>query len=319
MLHNNKRNNLYDKMNKKYNDYKVNEDKDKDKVEKDQWYNILNELKDYMFDCKNLRHFTKNNIDFVSLNDRQQCKNPNIKIKNYSKQNKPSLNSTPAIISNESMYKPKKKDSLFWCFYIIKYGISKYEMEIGNQYFLIEKQEKIKYIELLRENKNKDLLKNHKIKPLTLLEDDLANQDRISIKTFFALCIVENINIILIDKRKLYESITTDDPKIHIVHRNSETYEHHLELDILPNINTYRELYYKMPSFDVSLKAISSYKLDELLELCKKFNINLNMNNEPKLNDESKQNSESNCDIDNKPIKKVTKKDIYELLVLNFN
>ena len=108
----------------------------------------------------------------------------------------------------------------------------------------------------------------------------------------------------MIDKRKLYESITTDDPKIHIVHRNSETYEHHIELDVLPeNINTYRELYYKMPSFDVSLKAITSYKLEELLELCKKFNIT---------------NDKLNGDSDNKSIKKVTKKDIYELLVLNF-
>jgi len=296
MLHNGNKPKLY---NKKYNVSKDNE-------EKDQWYNILNELKDYMFDCKNLRQFTKHNIDFVSLTD-SASNNANIKIKNYPKQNKPSLISTPTMVKFDSIYKPKKKDSLFWCFYIIKYGISKYEMEIGNQYFVIEKQEKIKYIELLRENKNKDLLKNHKIKPLTLLEDDLANQDRISIKTFFALCIVENINIILIDKRKLYESITTDDNKIHIVHRNSETYEHHIELDVLlENINTYRELYYKMPSFDVSLKTISSYKLDELLELCKKFNITPNMN------------SESIQNGDNKKIKKVTKKDIYELLVLNF-
>lgn len=303
MLHNGNSNNRRKNVhNKKDNVSKDNEYKE----DKDQLYNILNELKDYMFDCKNLRQFTKHNIDFTSLTDRA-THNPNTKIKNYSKQIKPSLISTPTMVKFEPIYKPKKKDSLFWCFYIIKYGISKYEMEIGNQYFVIEKQEKIKYIELLRENKNKDLLKNHKIKPLTLLEDDLANQDRISIKTFFALCIVENINIILIDKRKLYESITTDDPKIQIVHRNSETYEHHIELDVLPEtINTYRELYYKMPSFDISLKAISSYKMDELLELCKKFNIN------PTTNNESTQNS------DNKIIKKVTKKDIYELLVLNF-
>lgn len=301
MLHNsnNRRNNLYDK---KYNVSKVDND------EKDQWYNILNELKDYMFDYKNLRQFTKHNIDFVSLTDGVSNKNF---LKGPQKNNKSTLISTPTMIKFESIYKPKKKDSLFWCFYIIKYGISKYEMEIGNQYFIIEKQEKIKYIELLRENKNKDLLKNHKIKPLTQLEDDLANQDRISIKTFFALCIVENINIILIDKRKLYESIIIDDQKIHIVHRNSETYEHHIQLDILPeNINTYIELYYKMPSFDNGLKSLSSYKLDELLELCKKFNINVNS--------ESNQDNKLNQNSDNKPIKRLTKKDIYELLVLNF-
>jgi hypothetical protein len=47
-----------------------------------------------------------------------------------------------------------------------------------------------------------------------------------------------------------------------------------------------------MSSFDVSLKAISSYKLEELLEFCKKLDINLDK-------------------------KKKTKKDIYELLIQN--
>ena len=178
-------------------------------------------------------------------------------------------------------------------------------MEVGNQHFQIEKQEKFKYIDQFRKTSNKDLLKMHKIKPLTLLEDDLANQERISIKTFFALCIVENINIILIDKRKIYEVLTTDDPKIHIVHRNSVTYEHHIELDILPEtIDMYKETYYKMPTFDVSLKSIASYKVEELLELCQKLDINVNSNT---INDNA---------INNK--KKISKKDIYELLVQNF-
>ena len=52
------------------------------------------------------------------------------------------------------------------------------------------------------------LLKINKIKPLSELEDDLANKSRISIKTFFALCVIEKMNILLVDKRKIYESIT---------------------------------------------------------------------------------------------------------------
>jgi hypothetical protein len=51
-----------------------------------------------------------------------------------------------------------------------------------------------------------------------------------------------------------------------------------------------------MSNFDTSLKAMSSYKVDELLELCKKLEIN----------------------IDIKEKKKMTKKDIYELLVQQF-
>lgn len=248
-----------------------------------------------MFNGKNLRQFTKHMIDFSSIikplnfsNDKK-CKNntSDITIKKKPNQN----------LIKDSIYKPLKKDSLFWCFYILKYGFSKYEMEVGNQYFLIEKEEKFKYIDELRKQGNKDLLKIHKIKPLSLLEDDLANQERISIKTFFALCIIENINIILIDKRKVYEVLTTDNPKIHLIHRNSITYEHHIELDVPEDkIKMYKETYYKMSNFDTSLKAMSSYKVEELVELCKKLDIN----------------------TDIKEKKKMSKKDIYELLVQEF-
>ena len=199
----------------------------------------------------------------------------------------------------ETMYRPKQKDSLFWCFYILKYGFSNYEMEINNQYFVVEKNEKFKYIELLR--KNKDLLKLHKIKPLTQLEDDLANKDKISPKTFFALCLLENINVLLVDKRKVYELLMNDSPTINVVHRNNETYYHSIELDVTEEIcNKYRETYYKLTNFDTTLKGIGSYKLEELTDLCQKLNINIE-------------------DHKHKTLKqKMTKKDIYELLVMNY-
>jgi len=243
-----------------------------------------------MFNVKNLRQFTKHMIDVSCISNE---KNSTIKQTKPIKQIKENV----TRVSKDTIYKPLKKDSLFWCFYILKYGFSKYEMEVGNQHFSIEKQEKFKYIDVLRKPTNKDLLKIHKIKPLSLLEDDLANQEKISIKTFFALCIIENINIILIDKRKVYEVLTTDEPKIHVIHRNSITYEHYIELDVpIDKINMYKETYYNMSNFDTSLKAMSSYKVEELLELCKKLEIN----------------------IDIKEKKKITKKDIYELLVQQF-
>ena len=250
----------------------------------------------HMLDGKNLRQFTKHSIEFSSI--KEPIKEPKRETKGLTRETKGLTRETkeqPVTIKID-FYKPKQKDSLFWCFFILKYGFSKYEMEVGNQHFQIEKQEKFKYIDQIRKTCNKDLLKMHKIKPLTLLEDDLANQERISVKTFCALCIIENINIILIDKRKIYEVLTTDDPKINIIHRNSITYEHQIEVDILPEtISMYKETYYNMPNFDVSLKSMASYKVDELLELCKKLDINITNDN-----------------------KKQSKKDIYELLVQKF-
>jgi hypothetical protein len=53
-----------------------------------------------------------------------------------------------------------------------------------------------------------------------------------------------------------------------------------------------------MPSFDYKLKSISSYKIDELVDICKKLNINLENNKNDK--------------------KKLLKKDIYELVSQQF-
>ena len=246
-------------------------------------------LQDYMFTHKNLTRFLKYS---------EQQPNDNNNNNKKEKQKKPIIEYKKREIDN---YKPSQKDSLFWCFYILKHGYSNYEMEISNQYFIIEKQEKFKYIELLRQNK--EILKIHKIKPFTELEDDLANKERISIKTFFALCIIEKINVLLVDKRKIYEIITSDSETTNIIHRNNTTYEHYIEFDKNnEKLQKYKNTYYVMQNFDSSFKAISYYKVEELLEICAKLDINIHENN----------------DNDNNNKKKKTKKDIYELIVQNF-
>ena len=58
-----------------------------------------------------------------------------------------------------------------------------------------------------------------------------------------------------------------------------------------------------MNNFDDGLKSMSSYKLDELIELCKKLNVDL-----VKISGNKSDNT----------TKKLTKKDIYEQLVLHF-
>ena len=256
--------------------------------------NIIFDLQDYMFTSKNIQRYTKHMIQI-------DIKPKSVTVEKMDKLIQPQKQIFEK--KKDTIYKPKQKDSLFWCFYILKNGFSNYEMEINNQYFIVEKNEKFKYIEILR--KNKDLLKIHKIKPLTELEDDLANKDKISIKTFFALCMLEHINILLVNKRKVYELLCTDNDNNHpinIVYRNGETYEHSIQLDVNEDIiKKYRETYYKMSSFDATLKSMGSYKLEELLDLCKKLDINI---------DDYKNNKEGK--------KKLTKKDIYELLVLNY-
>ncbi len=141
--------------------------------------NIIIDLEDYMFTSKNMNKYTKHMIQIVSepkssIKHIKQIKEPtNKEPTNKEPTNKNIVFQKKYKNKIETMYKPKQKDSLFWCFYVLKNGFFNYEMEINNQYFVVEKNEKFKYIELLR--KNKDILKIHKIKPFTELEDDLVD------------------------------------------------------------------------------------------------------------------------------------------------
>ena len=75
----------------------------------------------------------------------------------------------------------------------------------------------------------------------------------------------------------------------------------YIELNIAANdLSTIQNTYYKMSGFETNLKSMTSYKVDELIELCKKLDINIATTN----------------DTTNK--KKLNKKDIYELLIQNF-
>jgi hypothetical protein len=200
----------------------------------------------------------------------------------------------------DKFFYPEQKDSLYWCYFIIKNGFAKYEYPNVTS-FVNEKIDKFKSIELLRINKQQ--LKLKKIKNLKEdVEDELANKERIGMKTFIALCVADNINILFIHKRKCFEIIfdEQDDAPIHVVHQiDSPTLHYSYETIVSKDqIKKYRTEYFKWESVDKPLKAISSYKSEELVDLCKKLDI-------------------SAVALDNSSLKKKTKKDLYELLIMN--
>lgn len=249
---------------------------------------VLVSLQDYMFTVKNLEKYTN-----ISNNNSNNINSNNISNRN----NKNDINKKETI-NKEDKFLPKQIDTLFWCFFIMKYGDSAYEtINIGNQFFIKEKEEKFKYIDIVR--KQKDILKINKIKPLSEIEDDLANKNKISLKTFIALCIIEKINVIVINKRKIFESINNDTNNIYLINKlNEEQDKYYIDLAVTnEKINNYREKYYKLDSFEPSLKAMSSYKLEELHDLVEKLGVKLVISSDKK---------------------KLTKKDIYEQLVQQF-
>lgn len=163
-------------------------------------------------------------------------------------------------------FNPRMTDTLFWCFYVMKNGIVAYEQEPAT--FVKEKEEKIKYVLLIRNSK--ELLKKHKITKLIDIENNLSLEKNITIATFFALCILENVNaVILQNKPHVYSDICVNLTSGRMFVLNQERNRFKLMLDHL----AMSELTYEKTHFKLPLKSISSYKLSELQDICSKLQL----------------------------------------------
>jgi hypothetical protein len=172
---------------------------------------------------------------------------------------------------------PRKKDNLFWCFYVIVNGFSKYEYP-GNNSFENEKTEKFRLIEFLRKQENRSILKKYKIKRDDT-ENDLANQERISPKTFLALCYTHNLNILFIHRYKCFK-IHGGHPEdiYHVIHKYDPPHQNpHGLYKYAYDVDASAEdkakyldsnLFYEWETIDKPLKAISSYKVADLTRIC---------------------------------------------------
>jgi len=230
--------------------------------------NIISLCKPYMF--------TNENINTNFGNDDLSDKQPITKVVepklNVVKQLKVIEQSNPKPNEAEEglFFSPKKKDDLFWCVYALKYGLLTYD--IDNSYKR-EKEEKISCIEKLRSFKAE--LKTYKLK-LVDIEDDLLNNDKISMKSLIALCVLYKINLIYAWNNKLYfETINNGDDQINII-INEKKENKLLQGDdniIGEKVKYYRNKYLQIENISKPLKAITAYSKEELLIIAKKLNI----------------------------------------------
>ena len=218
-------------------------------------YNIVSELQDYMF--INSLNIDKN-IQFVLKTAQQQRQISAVR------------NTEEKSLIKDRFFSPAQKDSLFWCFYIMHNGFTKYEIEPAS--FIKEKQHKIKYVEYLREHK--DALKEHKIKPITVVEDELTNNESIGLKTFIALCILEKLNILVVNKNTFFELVCNKESKeTHVIHKQTFN-RFRIELNVADEtLQTYRTELFQILNIEKPLLSVSSYKLGELQDFCKRLKI----------------------------------------------
>ena len=74
---------------------------------------------------------------------------------------------------------------------------------------------KIEYVERIR--KEKLLIKQFKFDTLSNIENKLANENAIDIKTFLSLCVLGSLNIFFIKNNTYYELNMNDSNKFYII------------------------------------------------------------------------------------------------------
>tara|TARA_Y100001970_G_scaffold293083_1_gene437637 strand:+ start:5957 stop:6802 length:846 start_codon:yes stop_codon:yes gene_type:complete len=187
---------------------------------------------------------------------------------------------------NENSYKKNNfEDKLFWCFYKLYNNISDKELEYIN-IFSTEKNFKLASIEKLK--LNKELLKKHKIQK-NFVETELTNDKYISLYSLKTLCILYNINLIIIKDNNTYTRFSNNTLDntidnldnfnfIKLNYKNSSSINNNFELvnniDRNEIINALKNYYY-VKNLDKPLKSLSSYKLNEIIEISEKLSINL--------------------------------------------
>jgi len=226
----------------------------------------LNNYDNYILNENNMLDYLKYKINSIP---KEKCffKNDSqIKIKE-------NISTKENLVKSHIFY-PRENDTLFWCYFIIKNGDIKYET-MNNKNLVITKQMKIELVNKIRENKQ--TVKTYKFDTISNIESNLANDNIINIKTILSLCAIDKINIIFITKNTYYELLMNDKESIYIIRelQSQNNYNKKYGFEVANNnvLEQIRNTLYKIDNPDKPIKAVSSYKVNELIEIANKLAI----------------------------------------------
>ena len=259
----------------------------------------LNEIKQYMLYSLKINNSTSKNLTSIESNTLNESNTSN-KFNNLKKQNivfnvgvpksRVQINYTKRLSKYNEPFKINNHrnfvDKLFWIFYKIINNLNDVDLEHINS-FKVMKEFKINSVEKIKNQKN--ILKDFKIQK-GLVEDDLTNNEKISFKTFHALCVLYLVNVLLIRDNNTYCILCTNNDEKVINLQNYKLLKisnvkmspgfNNFDIELINTI-TEEELqkilnsYYNIENIDKPLKAFSNYKLDDLVSIAEKLNINI--------------------------------------------
>jgi hypothetical protein len=185
---------------------------------------------------------------------------------------------------NDKFYRINEKDSLFWGLYILVNGFEKYESLLPAS-FSKEKEEKFTYINLVQQPYSKTLLKEKQIKNNKKeLENNLANDDLITVKTFISLAILNKIDFLFFENKKVYTNGMLsrnigDNKNLFVIFYEPQKRECSIDLNVNPSeIKFLLETYFPWETIEKPLKAITYYSLEELQKISEQMGYKSNEN-----------------------------------------
>jgi hypothetical protein len=111
------------------------------------------------------------------------------------------------------------------------------------------------------------------------IENNLANENFININSVMSLCAINKINIIFIKKNTYYELLMNDTEPIYIIreteYKTKYCKKYGFEIANSGLLEDIRTRLYKVDALNKPIKALSSYKVQELTEICNKLAINI--------------------------------------------
>jgi hypothetical protein len=181
------------------------------------------------------------------------------------------------------LYTPNvKNDTLLWCAYIMIHGIEKFEC-VENHY-TESNSFKFQMVEYIRARKT--LLKPHKM-TASSVEESLVHKPYISLETFQGIAVCYNLSVCIIQDRKIFEVGRSDNDKntfilekirgkfgVYIVTSASASASASAGArDKTAFLAHVREKYWSMENISSPIRSISAYKVQDLIDICKKLEI----------------------------------------------
>lgn len=214
------------------------------------------------------------------------------------------------FVKKSQRIKPIEKDSLFWCYYILKYGQSKYEQHTcgcGGISYVKERQLKIQLVEELRGEILRSKLKQCKLGSIDHIEDKLANEQTIDLITFFSLCFLNDIQVVYFKGKCYYKTLKESLPWLEVesgvedsrlstntfepfYDRNGTGYDDDFDFTTVYCLKQTHGKYwieesnvldidwatcYHIENINKPLKAVSAYTAPQLKELAQRFEIQI--------------------------------------------